>query len=285
MPTIRENYIAWSSYKWPERGDEWSTVWGGTEYLWYGAIFPRIQAFLPAENILEIAPGYGRCTQFLLSFCKELIIVDIGKNCIKTCKERFKDSSHIKYYVNDGKSLDMIADNSIDFVFSWDSLVHAEAEVVSSYLKYLAVKLKPEGFGFIHHSNLGSFTDPKTGQLMVENPHWRATSMTAKLFREYCSEIGVQCISQEIIAWGTDVLNDCFSLFTRNNTEKNKETIIIEYPDFGREVSNMNKISKLYNPLGTIKNEPDLKERSRKNLLLRIISKIKKARHCLNKFP
>jgi cyclopropane fatty-acyl-phospholipid synthase-like methyltransferase len=39
-----------------------------------------------------------------------------------------------------------------DFVFSFDSLVHVESDVIENYLTQLAKKLKPNGIGFIHHS-------------------------------------------------------------------------------------------------------------------------------------
>jgi hypothetical protein len=46
----------------------------------------------------------------------------------------------------------MIADGSIDLAFSFDSLVHAEADVLSFYLAQLATKLRSDGVAFIHHS-------------------------------------------------------------------------------------------------------------------------------------
>ncbi len=105
MPTLDQNKFQWSSYDWPQEGHEWSGPWGGTQYLWYGTILPRILHAVPAKHILEIAPGYGRCTQFLLNLCDRLSLVDITEKCIEACKKRFHAYSHICYYVNDGKSL------------------------------------------------------------------------------------------------------------------------------------------------------------------------------------
>ncbi len=134
MPTIEENLNAWSQYNWPDGGDEWSQAWGGTDYLWYGTIFPRLQYFLPTSYILEIAPGFGRMTNYLRKYCEKLIVVDLTEKCINACKERFATDTHIHYHVNDGKSLSMIPDKSIDFIFSWDSLVHAEADAIEGYI-------------------------------------------------------------------------------------------------------------------------------------------------------
>ena len=54
----------------------------------------------------------------------------------------------------------MVEDGSIDFVFSFDSLVHVEADVLDAYLDQLARKLTPDGVGFIHHSNMGRALRP-----------------------------------------------------------------------------------------------------------------------------
>ena len=43
------------------------------------------------------------------------------------------------------------------FVFSFDSLVYAENDVIAAYLSQLARKLSPDGVGFIHHSNIGAY--------------------------------------------------------------------------------------------------------------------------------
>lgn len=247
MPTVEENLACWSAtYNWDERGDEWSIPWGGTPYLWYGTIYPRLLALTPVDSILEIAPGYGRCTQFLQFMCKNLSIVDISERCIENCKSRFYDNKNIAYHVNDGKSLDCIDDNSIDLVFSWDSLVHAEADVIFTYLEQLSNKIKENGYGFIHHSNLGEYLS-ESGQLTVDNKAWRATSMTAEKFRTYCNEIGMHCVSQEIFKWVSgDSFNDCISMFI--NKKCNNETTVYVNENFGSEVERINKCSQLFNP-------------------------------------
>ncbi|MBA2524584.1 MAG: class I SAM-dependent methyltransferase, partial [Pyrinomonadaceae bacterium] len=138
MGTISENQKVWTNRTWRQQGDDWSRGWAGTELLWWGTILPRIHAFAPTESILEIAPGFGRFTQHLKDLCHHLTVVDLTEKCIEACEQRFASCSHITYYVNDGKSLDMIADQSIDFVFSYDSLVHVEADVIEAYLSQLA---------------------------------------------------------------------------------------------------------------------------------------------------
>jgi len=249
MPTIEANQLTWTNYAWSERGDEWSHAWGGTEFLWWGTLFPRIQSFIPTGTILEIAPGFGRCTQYLKDFGANLIVVDLTERCIQACQDRFATYSHLSYYVNDGKSLEMIPDHSIDLVFSFDSLVHAEADVMEAYLQQLACKLKPDGVGFIHHSNMGQFVDSVTGSLPFENTHWRAESMTAQLFEQYCDAAGLQCINQELVNWGCDNLIDCLSIFTLRNSSLARPNKIVENNEFMREAAYFSFLSSMYHPM------------------------------------
>ena len=68
----------------------------------------------------------------------------------------------------------MVEDGSVDFAFSFDSLVHAEADVLGAYLGELARKLKPDGVGFIHHSNIGGY--PRQTRLARRVPEPRCTA-------------------------------------------------------------------------------------------------------------
>jgi SAM-dependent methyltransferase len=204
MPSVIENRTRWSEHPWTREGHEWSpgqTAAGG-EMLWWRSLLPRIASHLPAERILEIGPGFGRWTRHLLLLSEHLTAIDVTERCIEHCRERFEDSGKFDGWTNDGESLEMVPDASVDFVFSFDSLVHAEASVLQGYLQQLAHKLKPGGTGFIHHSNLGSFArDGGSMPRWLVRRNWRAESMSARLFREYCAEAGLVCTSQEVINW------------------------------------------------------------------------------------
>jgi 2-polyprenyl-3-methyl-5-hydroxy-6-metoxy-1,4-benzoquinol methylase len=266
MPTIEENQQTWDqSYEWSKQGDEWSSSWGSAKAQWFESILPRVNAFLPAGTILEIAPGFGRWTNYLKNACDRLIVVDLSEKCIKSCQQRFISDSHIEYHVNDGKSLAMIPDNSIDFVFSFDSMVHAEADVLETYLAQIATKLTPNGVGFIHHSNLGQYQPalaaidliPSELKAEIVNPvlleptHWRAGSMTAQLFTDYCDRANLQCINQELVNWGNDgLLIDSFSIFTPKNSTWTRDNHVIENLEFMKEADLIKKRSHLYTTKG-----------------------------------
>jgi len=275
-----------TEYDWQQQGDEWSAEWNGTEPLWWATILPRIHAFVPVTTILEIAPGIGRCTQYLKDLCQHLILIDLSENCIEACQQRFSSFQHITYYVNDGKSLRMVPDQSVDLVFSFDSLVHAEADVLEAYLSQLARKLSPIGIGFIHHSNMGAYKKCSSGKLRfyIDNEqngsNWRGASMTAKLFEQYCERVGLQCIPQELIdfypryslEWVRPggrlqrmsqkirlervsekvierfctILNNCFSVFTLKNSRWSRTNKVFINKGFMDEARYVSQLSELY---------------------------------------
>ncbi len=150
----------------------------------------------------------------------------------------------------------MVEDGSVDFAFSWDSLVHVEHDVMQAYLGQLASKLKPGGVCFLHHSNIGAFRDAATGRLTVEIRHWRGESMSAGLFRAYCREADLRCLSQEIVAWGGDVLNDCFSILVKGDDAALREPLVVENPSFMHETTGRGKPPELYQVLGASLKKP-----------------------------
>ena len=244
MPTIEQNNELWDEkYEWPEQGDEWSRAWGGVSSQWFGTLLPRLKSFVPASTILEIAPGFGRWTQFLRPLCSKLVLVDVSPKCIAACQRRFAGNEGIQYHVNDGQSLAMVADESVDFAFSFDSLVHVEAPVLVGYLEQLARKLAPHGVGFLHHSNIGAFVNPGTGELAdgMVNRHWRAQSVSAELVRQACNRNALVCLSQEIVNWGGHDLTDTISVVTRTGSKWGQNNVVRYNADFMREAEYLSR--------------------------------------------
>lgn len=248
MPTVEQNRQQWNK-AWTDPGDSWSQAWGGVRSQWFGAILPRIHAFIPTDTILEIGPGYGRWTQFLITNCRNLIGVDLAEECIRACRERFGSSPDLAFFANDGKSLDMISDESISFVFSFDSLVHADADAMEAYVNELSRKLIHDGVAFIHHSNLGAYKNGANGELpeQLSNPHWRSENMSGKRFEEFCRMADLRCISQEMINWGGDVLNDCFSVVARKDSHwAARPSRVFQNGGFMAEAERLRQLSELY---------------------------------------
>lgn len=237
MPSLDWNNEAWTNAaNWTTEGDEWSDRWGGPEAQWHFSLLPRIRKHLPAPTILEIAPGFGRWTQFLLGHCEQLIGVDLTEKCVQACRQRFADEPRAEFFVNDGFSLGMVDDETVDFVVSFDSLVHAEWDVIEAYLAELVRVLKPTGSAVLHHSNLAALP----GQV---NWHGRAETVSGGMVIAECNRIGLSVISQERLNWVEPELSDCITVLTRGDAP---EPMIVDNPGFTNEAGHIAAVARLY---------------------------------------
>ena len=190
---------------WADGGHEWSAFFNGTERLWNDHIFDTIKDFR-GKKVLEIAPGFGRFSQFLSVLAQELIVVDLNPLCIQKTKEKL--GHHVlAYFVNDGKSFPFVRDNSQDLVFSFDSFVHMHKNVVEDYVKEISRVLKPGGHGFIHHAWLYGGSENS-----FDNISGRA-NMTPEIFKEFVESNGMEILSQNQIEF--PVVSDCISFFRK----------------------------------------------------------------------
>ena len=264
MTSIAENRQVWDgSHCWSQAGDEWSECWGTAHAQWFGCLLPRVFPFLKGR-ILEIAPGHGRWTQFLQAHCASLIGIDLAQACIDQCTQRFRQYPNLEFKVNDGLTFPMIENESIDFAFSFDSLVHAESDVMSSYANELARVLKPGGVAFLHHSNLDAVRRRSVlyevrrvkrwlSRLPFTTPHWRAPSMSAEKMRTFVEDAGMMCVQQEIVPWGPPDMQmyrrsywpwmiDCMSMIVN---KPGNQCHVVRNPRFMEEAGAIKRISSL----------------------------------------
>ena len=195
---------------WETDGHEWSKSFGTTENLWNNEIFDKIKEFR-GKKILEIAPGFGRITQFLSILAGELIVVDLNPICIEKTKSKLKHHV-LAYFVNDGKSFPKVRDNSQDLVFSFDSFVHMHANVTEEYVKEIYRVLKPGGQAFIHHSWLYGGSDESTHNVAGRS------NMSPEQFKTFVENNNMEIVSQNVIQFEPLELwngTDCISIFKK----------------------------------------------------------------------
>ncbi len=232
MPDLNWNSGYWGGeYHWSQAGDEWSAFWNGSEAQWYGALFPRLHRFLPASRMLEIAVGHGRWTRFLLPRSESFVGIDLNANCIEACRKRFGSSEKTRFEVNDGMSL-ASANGPFNFVFSFDSLVHAEYEVFERYIPQIIERLSADGAAFLHHSNLGALTS------FTGNTHMRAATVSGDRIAALIDACGGEVLVQEIVDWGKSTSLDCFTTFARRGAFKSESIgIKLQNLEFMKEAS------------------------------------------------
>ena len=179
--SIANNLATWPAYDWSNQGEEWSNT-----NEWKNSLVEHVlQQHIPiGSRVLEIGPGAGRWTEHLIQRVSRLIVVDLTPTCIEICRERFREFQNIEYYVNDGRSLDFIAEASIDRVWSWDVFVHISSEDVREYVRNISRVMQPKGQALIHHAKRGR-----------SRAGWRSDMTDAKM-REYCREFDLEVLRQ-----------------------------------------------------------------------------------------
>jgi SAM-dependent methyltransferase len=250
MGNLDENLHTWTTHNWAESGEEWSRTWGGSANLWWGCLFPRLASHLPAATIVEIAPGAGRFSQYLSAWAERLILIDVTPRCIELCRERFADFPHIEARLNDGRTLPGVADRSVNFVFSFDSLVHVDLGIVSAYLGEIRRTLAPGGVAFIHHSNFARFIDPETGKTLIENLHWRDPGVSADLVLREATGAGLRVLVQEQVNWGCEDLIDALTLFGRDDDFPASPPRRLENREFMREATSVANLASTWTEAG-----------------------------------
>jgi SAM-dependent methyltransferase len=246
MPDIESNRRFWAeTYDWDAGGEEWSEPWGDSDQLWHTVLWPRLRQVLPASRVVEIASGYGRVTEYLRYQADSLTAVDMNENCCEACRRRFVDDPRVVCVQNDGRSLNMIADNSTHLVVSFDSLVHVDNETMAAYIREARRVLTDGGHAFLHHSNLGGY--------------WKAVRLTRRLracgrdrgvsatsVAAIAHHVGLGVIVQETLTWPTIsrfVPTDCFTLL---GTDTEASTHTRTNRGFARSASDAAATASLY---------------------------------------
>jgi len=83
--------------------------------------------------VLEIGPGGGRWTKYLLN-CKKLYCLDLNPKSLDYVKNRFSSRNNVIYILNKGNDFSNIPKSSIDFVFSYGTFVHFDIGIIVDYL-------------------------------------------------------------------------------------------------------------------------------------------------------
>jgi SAM-dependent methyltransferase len=187
--------------------------------------------------------------------------VDLSPKCTEACTRRFADQPTAHFYTNNGHSLPMVVDSSVDFAFSFDSLVHAEAATVVGYLEELRRVLKPDGVGFLHHSNYGAYQHLDTvirplqtvlGRLPEwarahRGGYWRSSSVTAAGFVTFAEKVGLRCVGQELVNWaGGLVLMDAISIVTRPESRWDRPNRVVKNRLFRIEARSIRRSAPIY---------------------------------------
>ena len=218
MPTLEENRF-WDRYDWPKDGDEWTdqAAFCGTPYaIWKQDVIAAFIVPNVTENstVLELAMGHGRWVPSLAQRAWRYLGVDFGPSCVKFCRARFANLTNAVFHLNDGRSIPMIASNSVQFIWSFDSFVHIEPDITSGYMAEFSRVLAPGGRCVIHHPGA-----PTAAQRALGGRSQLTTQLFARLARAEGLDVRSQTDS-----WGpggrsnTMLFADCISTLAKPPT-------------------------------------------------------------------
>jgi ubiquinone/menaquinone biosynthesis C-methylase UbiE len=103
-------------------------------------ILPYINA---AHDALEIGPGGGRWTRYLLGF-RKLYVVDFHDEILRELKKNFNEQN-MAFIQNNGTDFPGIQESSIDYLFSFGTFVHLDLNIIDGYLESMKTIVKPQG--------------------------------------------------------------------------------------------------------------------------------------------
>src|SRR5579885_3340126 len=110
-------------------------------------IYMRDRYVLPYVNqdhvALEIGPGGGRWTRYLLNF-RQLYVVDHHAELLQELRRHFY-RPNMHFIVNNGTDFPGITPNSVDYIISIACFVHLEPHLIEAYLLSMRAILKPGG--------------------------------------------------------------------------------------------------------------------------------------------
>ena len=136
----------------------------------------------PDMTVLEVGPGGGKWTVRLAPRVKRLIILDVAEEMLKRTKARCESLgfTNVEYILGNGKDLRPVADESIQFFFSYDVFVHIALEDTWPYAQEIARVLAPGARGACHYA-INSI--PYSWDMIEqENPWYRGGAHTAGQF-------------------------------------------------------------------------------------------------------
>ena len=155
--TVEHNKTRWDNYDWSHGGEKWNLTVkkdrNKDPSTWKQDLIDKMMFKYIQKNstILEIGPGAGRWSVELVNIASQLFLADISQKCIDMCKTKFHDCSNVNYnLITNG--LDFIQDDSIDYIWCYDVLVHVNPSIIHDYMEDFRRILKPGGIAIIHHA-------------------------------------------------------------------------------------------------------------------------------------
>lgn len=164
--------------------------WGDPEHV-EPLTFIRDRYLLPYVNpeqtALEIGPGGGRWTRYLLPF-KKLYVVDYHEEMLRELRKSFH-ASNLVFIKNNGTDFPGVPRQSVDFIFTFGTLVHLDTPLIEGYLNSMREALQPGGNVVLQYSD-------KNKVMARENPGF--SENTPEQMRRIVAEHGFRIVAEDV---------------------------------------------------------------------------------------
>ena len=164
---------------WPDKeGGKWQLdeffAHGRNEIRTYFKFIDSLGISFPRKKALDFGCGAGRVTQALVEYFEEVSGVDISSSMIELASRYNRYGQRCKYFHNPYGDLNLFADNSFDFIYSYITLQHMEPQFALQYIKEFLRVLNPRGllvFQLPSAKHTGARMGPRTDNQPGEKPH------------------------------------------------------------------------------------------------------------------
>jgi ubiquinone/menaquinone biosynthesis C-methylase UbiE len=195
-----------AQYEW--LGDEWND--DSTPDRRRDAFFFQAHAerwITPATTALEIGPGGGKWTVRLARKVERLVVLDVAEEMLERTRSRCErlGLTNVEYVLGNGRDFQPIADESVDFVFSYDVFVHVALEDAWPYGHEIVRVLRPGGLGACHYA-IGS-TPEAWDHIEQHNDWYRGGQHTLgqyfyfspEMLRRMAERCGLRVVEQHVV--------------------------------------------------------------------------------------
>lgn len=211
---IETNLKWWNDdHRWDLDGDEWTgqAAMCDVSYpVWKASLVDNlIRPYVnPSAHVIEIAPGHGRWSEYIIPASGFVTLVDLSPNCLSFCRKRFSQYQNVDYYLTTGTSLPQYCHDHIDFIWSYNSFVHMAPVVIRAYMQGFSQVLRAGGLAIIHHANIHDLTPH------VQNNHpGLRSAVNAEMIRDFAAEMNLT-ISSQLCYWDNSKNSECHDLET-----------------------------------------------------------------------
>jgi phospholipid N-methyltransferase len=145
---------------------------------------------------LEIGPGGGRWTRYLLGF-RQLYVVDYYPEILEELKRQI-DKPNVKFIANNGTDFPGVPPNSVDFVVSIACFVHLEPHLIGAYLRNIASILRRGGSALLTYAD-----QSKIGA----RANRTFSNVTPELMREMVTAAGFRIVEEDLTTlWNSGIV-------------------------------------------------------------------------------